>query len=117
MQTPQVSNPWTWIPTLYFGQAIPYVVVMVLSVVIYKDFGISNTDIAFYTSWLYLPWVIKPLWSPFIDMFRTKRWWTVSMQFIIGAALASVALTTHLPSFFQLRLAILWLMSFSSATH
>lgn len=117
MQKPNVSNPWTWIPTLYFGQAIPYVIVMVLSVVMYKDFGISNTDIAFYTSWLYLPWVIKPLWSPFIDMFRTKRWWTVSMQFIIGAALASVALTTQLPSFFQISLAILWLMAFSSATH
>jgi PAT family beta-lactamase induction signal transducer AmpG len=117
MQKPNASNPWSWIPTLYFGQAIPYVVVMVLSVVIYKDFGVSNTDIAFYTSWLYLPWVIKPLWSPFIDMFRTKRWWTVSMQFIIGAALASVALTTHLPSFFQMSLAILWLMAFSSATH
>ncbi len=117
MQTPNASNPWSWIPTLYFAQAIPYVVVMVLSVVMYKDFGISNTDIAFYTSWLYLPWVIKPLWSPFIDMFRTKRWWTVSMQFIIGAALASVALTTQLPSFFQLSLAILWLMAFSSATH
>ena len=122
MQTTSVTpspsaNPWQWIPTLYFGQAIPYVVVMVLSVVIYKDFGISNTDIAFYTSWLYLPWVIKPLWSPFIDMFRTKRWWTVTMQFIIGASLASVALTTQLPSFFQISLAILWLMAFSSATH
>jgi MFS transporter, PAT family, beta-lactamase induction signal transducer AmpG len=117
MQKPNAVNPWSWIPTLYFGQAIPYVVVMVLSVVMYKDFGISNTDIAFYTSWLYLPWVIKPLWSPFIDMFRTKRWWTVSMQFIIGAALASVALTTQLPSFFQISLAILWLMAFSSATH
>lgn len=117
MQTPNARNPWTWIPTLYFGQAIPYVVVMVLAVVIYKDFGISNDDIAFYTSWLYLPWVIKPFWSPFIDMFRTKRWWTVSMQFIIGASLASVALTTHLPMFFQMSLAILWLMAFSSATH
>ena len=117
MQKPNASNPWTWIPTLYFGQAIPYVVVMVLAVVIYKDFGISNDDIAFYTSWLYLPWVIKPFWSPFIDMFRTKRWWTVGMQFIIGASLASVALTTHLPMFFQMSLAILWLMAFSSATH
>lgn len=117
LQKPSPRNPWQWIPSLYFGQAIPYVVVMVLSVVMYKDFGISNTDIAFYTSWLYLPWVIKPLWSPFIDMFRTKRWWTVSMQFIIGASLASVALTTQLPSFFQISLAILWLMAFSSATH
>lgn len=117
MQKASVSNPWQWIPTLYFGQAIPYVVVMSLSVVMYKDFGFSNTDIAFYTSWLYLPWVIKPLWSPFIDMFRTKRWWTVGMQFVIGASLASVALTTQLPMFFQLSLAIMWLMAFSSATH
>jgi PAT family beta-lactamase induction signal transducer AmpG len=117
MQKPNASNPWAWVPSLYFAEAIPYVVVMVLSVAIYKDFGISNTDITFYTSWLYLPWVIKPLWSPFIDMFRTKRWWTVSMQFIIGAALGSVALTTHLPAFFQASLAILWLMAFSSATH
>ncbi|SHH46907.1 MFS transporter [Massilia sp. CF038] len=117
MQKSFANNPWSWIPSLYFVQAIPYVVVMSLSVIIYKDFGISNTDIAFYTSWLYLPWVIKPLWSPFIDMFRTKRWWTVSMQFVVGAALASVALTTHLPAFFQISLAILWLMAFSSATH
>jgi PAT family beta-lactamase induction signal transducer AmpG len=117
MQKASVNNPWSWIPSLYFGQAIPYVVVMSLSVIIYKDFGVSNDDIAFYTSWLYLPWVIKPLWSPFIDMFRTKRWWTVSMQFLIGAALASVALTTPLPGFFQISLAILWLMAFSSATH
>lgn len=117
MQKAPFTSPWQWIPSLYFAQAIPYVVVMTLSVVMYKDFGISNTDIAFYTSWLYLPWVIKPLWSPFIDMFRTKRWWTVSMQFIVGAALASVALTTPLPAFFQISLAILWLMAFSSATH
>ena len=117
MQKSLANTPWSWIPSLYFVQAIPYVVVMSLSVIIYKDFGVSNTDIAFYTSWLYLPWVIKPLWSPFIDMFRTKRWWTVGMQFFVGAALASVALTTHLPAFFQVSLAILWLMAFSSATH
>jgi MFS transporter, PAT family, beta-lactamase induction signal transducer AmpG len=117
MQKPNASNPWTWVPSLYFAQSIPYVVVMFLTVVLYKDFGISNTDIAFYTSWLYLPWVIKPLWGPFVDMFRTKRWWTVSMQFLVGAALASVALTVPLPAFFQMSLAILWLVAFSSATH
>ena len=117
MQKTPTANPWSWIPSLYFGQAIPYVMVMTISVVMYKDFGVSNTDIAFYTSWLYLPWVIKPLWSPFVDMFRTKRWWTVTLQFVIGAALASVALTTQLPQFFQISLAIFWLMAFSSATH
>ncbi|MFY8063739.1 MAG: hypothetical protein ACOVN2_08545, partial [Usitatibacteraceae bacterium] len=59
-------SPWLWIPTLYFGQGIPYVVVMTLSVIMYKNLGVSNTDIALYTSWLYLPWVIKPLWSPLV---------------------------------------------------
>ncbi len=110
-------NPWAWIPSLYFAEGIPYVVVMIVSVVLYKRMGISNTDIALYTSWLYLPWVIKPLWSPFVDMFRTKRFWVVSMQFFIGVALASVALTIPLPNFFQYTLAVLWLMAFSSATH
>ncbi|MDC8757942.1 MFS transporter [Janthinobacterium fluminis] len=90
---------------------------MLLSVVMYKNIGISNTDIALYTSWLYLPWVIKPLWSPFVELFRTKRFWIVTLQLLIGAALAAVALTLPLPNFFQLSLAVLWLMAFSSATH
>jgi PAT family beta-lactamase induction signal transducer AmpG len=117
MQKAQVKSPWLWVPSLYFSQAIPYVIVMMLSVIMYKANGISNTDIALYTSWLYLPWVIKPLWSPFVDMFRTKRFWIVSLQLVIGAALGMVALTARLPSFFQLSLAVLWLMAFSSATH
>ena len=108
---------WWWIPSLYFGQGIPYVVVMTLSVIMYKKLGISNTDIALYTSWLYLPWVIKPLWAPFVDMFRAKRCWIVSMQLLIGALLAGVALTIPMPHFFQLTLAVFWLMAFSSATH
>ncbi len=116
-QAAQQRNPWWWIPTLYFGQGIPYVVVMTLSVVMYKNTGISNTDIALYTGWLYLPWVIKPLWSPVVEMFRTKRLWIVALQLLIGASLALVAFTTHLPSFFQMSLAVLWLMAFSSATH
>jgi len=110
-------SPWSWIPTLYFAQGIPYVMVMSVSVVMYKRLGISNTDIALYTSWLYLPWVIKPLWSPFIDMFKTKRFWVVSMQFFIGAALACVALTLPAPAFFQYTIAVFWLMAFASSTH
>ena len=110
-------SPWAWIPTLYFGQAIPYVVVMVLSTVMYKNMGISNAEMALYTGWLYLPWVIKPLWSPLVELVRTKRLWIVGLQLLIGAALAMVALTTHLPQFFQWSLALLWLMAFSSATH
>ncbi len=112
-----VRSPWTWIPSLYFAQGIPYVVVMTLSVVLYKNLGVSNTDIALYTSWLYLPWVIKPLWSPLVDMFRTKRFWIWSLQFVIGLAFALVALTLPGPKFFQLSLAVFWLMAFASATH
>ena len=110
-------SPWSWIPTLYFAQGVPYVVVMTLSVVLYKNLGVSNTDIALYTSWLYLPWVIKPLWSPLVDMFRTKRFWIWSLQFAIGLAFALVALTLPGPKFFQLSLAVFWLMAFASATH
>ncbi len=110
-------TPWRWIPTLYFGQGIPYVVVMTLAVVMYKNLGIGNTEIALYTSWLYLPWVIKPLWSPLVDLLGTKRRWIVGLQFLIGAALAGVALTLPASNFFQLSLAVFWLMAFSSATH
>ncbi|MES2258678.1 MAG: MFS transporter [Pseudomonadota bacterium] len=117
MEAAQQRSPWWWVPTLYFGQGIPYAVVMALSVVMYKNTGVSNTDIALYTAWLYLPWVIKPLWSPVVELFRTKRFWIVSLQLVIGAALALVALTTHLPDFFRISLAVLWLMAFSSATH
>jgi len=83
----------------------------------YKRLGISNADAAFYTGWLYLPWVIKPLWSPFVDLIKTKRWWIVSMQLLIGAGLAGVAFCIPLPYFLQTTLAILWLIAFSSATH
>ncbi|MGV7208323.1 MFS transporter [Oxalobacteraceae bacterium A2-2] len=110
-------SPWSWIPSLCFGQAIPYVTVMMLSTVMYKNLGVSNAELALYTGWLYLPWVIKPLWSPLVEMLGTKRRWIVALQLLIGAALALVPLTLHLPQFFQLSLALLWLMAFSSATH
>lgn len=109
--------PWGWVPTLYFAEALPYVAVMTISTVMYKQLGISNTDIALYTSWLYLPWVIKPFWSPFIDLMKTKRWWITTMQLLIGASLAGVALTLPLDGFFRASLALFWLMAFSSATH
>ena len=110
-------NPWAWIPSLYFAEGIPYVVVMTISVIMFKRLGISNTDIALYTSWLYLPWVIKPLWSPIVDLLKTKRWWIVIMQLVIGAALGGVALAIPLPVFFKVTLIFLWLLAFSSATH
>jgi PAT family beta-lactamase induction signal transducer AmpG len=114
---PSQASPWGWVPSLYFAQAIPYVVVMSLSVIMYKDMGVSNSDIAFYTSLLYLPWVIKPLWSPIVDMFGTKRRWTVLLQLAVAASLVAVGLSLHLPNFFVASLAVMWLMAFSSATH
>ena len=111
------TRPWRWIPSLYFAQGLPYVVVMTLSVVMYKNLGVSNTQIALYTSWLYLPWVIKPLWSPLVDLLGTKRRWIVALQFAIGVAFALVALTLPGPKFLQMTLAMFWLMAFASATH
>jgi PAT family beta-lactamase induction signal transducer AmpG len=90
---------------------------MTISVIIYKRLGLSNTDITLYTSWLYLPWVIKPLWSPFVDMLRTKRWWILAMQVLIAAALAGVAFTIPGPLWLQGSLSFFWLLAFSSATH
>lgn len=110
-------NPWAWIPSLYFAEGMPYVIVMTVSVIMYKNLGMSNADIALYTSWLYLPWVIKPFWSPFVDLIKTKRLWIVAMQFIIGVALAGVAFTIHADSYVQYTLAFFWLLAFSSATH
>jgi len=117
MEKKKSRSPWFWVPTLYYAEGIPYIVAMTVSVIMYKRLGISNTDIALYTSWLYLPWVIKPLWSPVVDILRTKRFWIVTMQLIIGAGLGGVALTIPLPDFFKYTLAFFWLLAFSSATH
>ena len=125
------DSPWAWVPTLYFAEGLPYIAVMTLSLaeglpyiavmtlslVMYKRMGISNAEVALYTGWLNLPWVIKPLWSPFIDLMRTKRWWIVTMQLLIGAALAGIAFLIPADHFFQSTLALFWLMAFASATH
>lgn len=111
------SAAWRWIPSLYFSQGLPYVLVMTVSVIMYKNLGISNGEIAFYTSWLYLPWVIKPLWSPIVDILSTKRHWILVTQLLIGASLACVAFTLPMSNFFQYSLAFFWLLAFSSATH
>ena len=118
-QTPETPsrNPWKWIPTLYFAEALPYVTVMSISTVMYERMGLSNAEIAFYTSALYLPWVVKPLWSPFIDLAKSKRWWILAMEFLIAAAIAGVAFTLPSAHFLVFTLMFLWMMAFSSATH
>ena len=122
-------SPWTWVPTLYFAEGIPYVLVNTVSVIIFKKMGMSNGDVAMFTGLLYLPWVIKPLWSPFVDIIRTKRWWTVSMQLLMTAAMLCGAF--FLPSLtpeeissgnvpvspFIAALVVFWITAFASATH
>ncbi len=110
-------NPWSWIPTLYIAEGLPNVVVMTVAVVMYMQLGMSDTDIALYTGWLSLPWVIKPLWSPFVDLYRTKRWWVVAMQLLLGSSLAGVAFSLNAPFWFQGTMCFFFLMAFASATH
>ena len=111
------KNAWSWVPSLYFAEGLPYVAVMTISLVLYKQLGLTNAEITFYTSWLYLPWVIKPLWSPFVDIVKTKRWWVITMQLLIGAAFGGVAFTIPTDFWLQGTLFFFWIMAFSSATH
>ena len=117
MRNQKLSRPYLWVPSLYFAEGLPYVAVMTVSLILYKQLGLSNADITFYTSWLYLPWVIKPLWSPFVDVVKTKRWWITTMQMLIGAAFGGVAFTIPTSFWLQGSLFFFWVMAFSSATH
>ena len=114
---PVARTPWFWIPTLYLAEGIPYAIVTGVSVVLYKNLGYSNDAIAFYTSWLALPWMLKPLWSPVVDILKTRRLWIWLMQLVIGTVLAGVALTLPAPHFLRYSLALFFLLAFSSATH
>ena len=114
---PTSRNPWTWIPTLYLAQGLPFAVVNTMSVIMYKSLGVSNTDIAFYTAWLYLPWVIKPLWCPVVDILKTRRQWIWATQLLLGAGFAAVGLSLPLAMFFKATLVFFYLVAFSSATH
>lgn len=111
------KNPWFWIPSLYYAQGLPYIMVVEVSVIMYKNLEISNSDIGLFTSLLYLPWIIKPFWSPLVENTKTKRWWTIGMQFVMGAAFAGVALALLSPSFFTLSLIVLYMLALASATH
>lgn len=111
------SNPWAWVPTLYFAEGLPNVLVTGVAAVMYMQMGLTDTELALYTGWLNLPWIIKPLWSPFIDLLRTKRWWILTMQILIGAALAGVAFTLTTPVWFQMSMCCFFIMAFASATH
>ncbi len=118
----KARSPWLWVPTLYFAEGIPYFVVNNISTIMFKKMGMSNADMALYTSLLYLPWLIKPFWSPFVDILKTKRWWIVAMELLMVAFF--VGLTAALPSHtdaavgtYMVTLVLFWITAFASATH
>ena len=113
----RIDKARRWVPSLYFAEGLPNVLVTGLAPVMYMQMGLSDAELALYTGWLALPWVIKPLWSPFIDLLKTKRWWVLSMQLLIGAALAGIAFTIPTAFWFQGTMFFLFVMAFASATH
>ncbi|WP_367752537.1 MFS transporter [Flavobacterium sp. WC2430] len=114
----EVNNrPWYWIPILNFASGLPYAIIISVSVIMYKNLGISNEDIGIYTSLLYLPWVIKPLWSPFIDLYSTKRKWFLAMQLLISISFLIVGLSIPMNHFFLISLAVFWVAAFASASN
>ena len=122
-------SPWAWVPTLYFAQGIPYFIVNNISVMMFTKMGVPNGEMALFTSLLYLPWTIKPFWSPFVDIIKTKRWWTLSMQILMSVAFILLTLSIPRPdeatmaagttpiSMFSITLMLFIITAFASATH
>jgi PAT family beta-lactamase induction signal transducer AmpG len=113
----KATSPWKWVPSLYFMEGLPFTMVVVVSTIMYKNFGIDNALITYYTGWLVLPWTLKPLWSWFIDLYRTKRWWIYSMQFLFSLSMVLAAVSLHLPAFFQLSLIAFSLSALAASSH
>ena len=109
--------PLRWVPTLYFAMGLPFVVLNMVSAVLFKDLGISDAQIAFWTSLIMWPWTIKFLWSPFLEIFRTKKFFVVTTQLLSGILFGLAALSLHLPSFFAVTIAVFAVVAFSGATH
>lgn len=109
-------HPLTWVPSLYLAMGLPNVLIGAVAAILYKNLGVSNEDIALYTSQMYLPWVLKPLWSPLLEPYKTKRWWVITMQFLMMASLGAVAFVLPLDGFFRASLAFFWITGFASAT-
>ena len=122
-------SPWVWVPTLYFAQGIPYFIVNNISVMMFAKMGVPNGQMALFTSLLYVPWAIKPFWSPFVDIIKTKRWWTIMMQIVMSAAFVLLTLSMPHPepemiasgqtpiSMFTITLLLFAITAFASATH
>lgn len=112
-----IRNPISWIPTVYFAMGLPFVVLNMVTVLMFKGLGVSDARIAFWTSLIMLPWTIKPFWSPFLEMFKTKKYFVILTQITSGVMFGLVALSLHLPDFFCYSIALLAVIAFSGATH
>lgn len=110
-------SPLRWVPSLYFAMGLPFVVLNMVSAVLFKDLGISDSQIAFWTSLIMWPWTIKFLWSPFLELYRTKKFWVVATQLLSGVLFGVAALSLHMPTFFSVTVAVFAVVAFSGATH
>ena len=117
MSAEKKISPWSWVPTLYLAEGLPYALAMSVALVLYQNLGVPNAQNTFFVGLLYLPWVIKPLWSPAVDILKTRRRWIWTMQLLVGATLAGVAFAIPTAHFLQLTLVLFWLLAFASATH
>ena len=117
ISTVKKTSPLAWVPTVYFAMGLPFVVLNMVSAVMFKDMGISDARIAFWTSLIMWPWTIKFLWSPFLEIFRTKKFFVVTTQLLSGILFGLAALSLHLPSFFAVTIAVFAVVAFSGATH
>jgi PAT family beta-lactamase induction signal transducer AmpG len=110
-------HPATWVPSVYFAMGLPFVAIAAASSLMFKNLGISDSQIAFWTSLIMLPWTLKPLWSPILEMFKTKKHFVVATQLVTGITFALVALSLPLPNFFTYSIALMAVIAFSGATH
>ena len=110
-------SPFHWVPSLYFAMGLPFVVLNMVSAVMFKDLGISDTEIAFWTSLIMWPWTIKFLWSPLLELYQTKKFWVVATQLLSGVLFGLAALALHLPMYFAVTVALFAVVAFSGATH
>jgi len=111
------GSPARWVPTLYFAEGLPFYTVSLMALIFYQRVGISNEVIALTTSLLGLPWSLKPLWSPFLEMYKTRKFFVVCFEFIAGLSLGLLALCLPLPGYFRYSIALLSIVGFCSSSH
>ncbi|MEN9390907.1 MAG: hypothetical protein RL017_204 [Pseudomonadota bacterium] len=110
-------RPWRWVPTTYFMQGLPFSLIVIVSTIMYKNFKLNNSDITFYTGWFFIPWIVKPIWAWFIDLYQTKRWWIFLMEILLGVGFFTIAMSLQFSNYFIISLALFWLCAFFSASH